>query len=250
MRFKRTLIVEQNREYVTQIHEMLEDFVAEVDFCFDGESALNKYQTMQPDLLFVEAILPKMDGFALLEKIIADDILKIMLTSINQDLIIKKAFELKADYVFVKPYSKNTFVPRLMDVVDFKTANPGMSYSGVLLDEKKNIYNRAAGMLKALGIPANIKGYTFLREAIVMACEDPSALESLNGNIYANLAKQFGTTVSNVERNMRTALETANERSDPQNYERYFGNSVNYKKGKPTNAEFIAVLVEKILLDR
>jgi two-component system response regulator (stage 0 sporulation protein A) len=181
--FKKTLIVEQNREYVVQIRNMLKPYIDDIEFCFDGSRALEIYDVFKPDLIFVEAILPKKDDFAIMENIYDDDLLKIMVTSINQDIIIKKAFELKADYIFVKPYEAKSFVARLLDVAKHKKENRRYPGFGYLLDNDAIYRNRISSILKTLGIPANVKGYAFLREAILIALKDISALSLISERI-------------------------------------------------------------------
>ncbi len=248
IRFKKTLIVEQNREYVIHIREMLSGITDNIFFCLDGKEAVQLYDDHKPDLILVEAILPKLDGFAILEHIEKSGLthVKIMLTSINQDIIIKKAFELGADYLFVKPYDRETFAKRICDVRDYKL------YGGRRppLSQAEDLRTQITNTLKEFGIPAKIKGYSYLREALLIACDNFSVLSSINKNIYKVLAARFDTTDKCVERNIRHAIETSANRGDIEAYYRYFGFSVDSNKGKPTNGEFIAAIADKILLQK
>jgi len=248
IKFKRTLIVEQSREYVVQIRDMLKKHIDEVEYCYDGRRALEIYRDFRPDLVLVEVILPKLDGFAFMENLLEDDILKIMLTSINQNIIIKKAFDVKADYLFVKPYDEASFVPRLLDVARHKAAQPKQVLPGFYQDETQRLRSIISDILDSLGIPVSMKGYHYLREALVIVHDDFAALGSLRDNIYEVLAKQFNTTYQCIERNMRHAIETSIKRADDEAYEQYFGNSLSSESGRPTNGEFIASLADKIRL--
>lgn len=244
IKFQKTLIVEQNREYVVQIREFLDGLTGEVEFCFDGYTAQQLYDRFRPDLILVEAILPKLDGFALMEHILEDNIVKVMLTSINQDIIIKKAFCLKADYLFVKPYQREHFRSRLIEVAEYRYAHP---YSTAPQLPEQAMWNKISSTLKVLGIPANFKGYSYLREALMIVCRDFSALNSLNNNVYKNIAEEFDTTEKSVERNIRHAIEVSAVRGDMETYYNFFGYSIDSNKGKPTNGEFIAALADKMM---
>ncbi len=246
--FKKTLIIEQSREYVVQIRSMLKGYLDEVEFCYDGSRALEIYHAFHPDLIFVEAILPKRDGFAIMEHIHGDNLLKIIVTSINQEIIIKKAFQLGADYIFVKPYEQDSFVARLMDIAAHKKENKRYPGFGYLLDDDSVLRGRISSILKSLGIPANVKGYAFLRESILIVLKDISSLNSMKDRIYTPIAEIYDTTLSRTERNIRHAIEMSASRADPEAYEFFFGYSFDSEKGKPTNGEFISAVADKIIL--
>jgi len=247
IKFGRTLIVEQNREYVIQLKEILKDRIHDVEFAFDGKRAIEIYREYHPDLVLVEAILPKYDGFALLEHIQSDDIVKIMLTCINEPLIIKKAFALKADYVFVKPYERGIILDRLDEIVAFKKSHSKWNY---VAGELPPLRNRIANILKKLGIPAKVLGYRYIKEALIIMCEEQPDVGPTNfRRLYAEIARRFDTKEKCVERNIRHAIETAANRGDPDALLCYFGYSMDSEKGKPTNGEFLSALKEIINLE-
>ena len=244
-RFRRTLIVEQSNEYVNQVRDILQDVSDSFYGTTSGEEAFELYDRYHPDLVLVEAILPGYDGFALMEHMLADkDVVKLVLTSLSQELIIKKAFELEANYIFVKPYVKKIFVDRLLDAADLHTYNRSLS----LLDGDQLLSARISVVLKRLGGPANIQGYKLLKGALLLVCRNQQSIRPLNKNIYRPLALKYGSTEKCVERNIRHAIETAADRGDPDAFIEYFGYTISAEKGKPTNGEFIAALAEKILL--
>lgn len=242
-RFKRTLIVEQSRKYVVQIKEMLADISDFFLSTTDGSEAIALYDQYNPDLVLVEAIMPGYDGFALMEHMLGTDIIKIVLTSMNQELIIKKAFELKANYLFVKPYIRDIFVTRILEAADFRDMNR-QAEVGI----NQLLYSQISVALKRLGIPANVQGYKLLRDALYMACMDFAITRAINKNIYQVLAEKYHTQSFCVERNIRHAIETAATRGDPDAFNAYFGYTVSSDKGKPTNGEFIATLADKLRL--
>lgn len=243
-RFKRTLIVEQSNNYVDQIKDMLHDLSDSFLCTTNGEEGLALYDKHKPDLVLVEAILPGYDGFALMEHMLPDkDVIKIVLTSMNQKLIISKSFELEAGYVFVKPYVRDVFLKRLLEAADMheRLRTPE------LLDYDQFLVGRISVALKRLGIPVNLKGYKFLKEALQIVCDDQRKMRPLSANVYGPLARKYSSTEQCVERNIRHAIETAASRGDPDAFYEYFGYSISSDKGKPTNGEFIAALSEKLL---
>ncbi|MEF9987816.1 MAG: sporulation initiation factor Spo0A C-terminal domain-containing protein [Christensenella sp.] len=240
-RFMRTLIVEQSSDYINQIKGMLWDVSDSFVCTTNGEEALALYDKYHPDLVLVEAILPGYDGFALMEHMLCDkDVIKIVLTSMSQEMIIRKSFELEAAYVIVKPYIKELFVKRILEAAELRMHLVGVDYDRFLI-------GRISVVLKRLGIPVNIKGYKFLKEALQMVCADPMKMRPLNLNVYEPLARKYNSTDKCVERNIRHAIETAASRGDPKAFEEYFGYSISSEKGKPTNGEFIAALAEKLM---
>jgi two-component system response regulator (stage 0 sporulation protein A) len=242
-RFRRTLIVEQKDDYVKQIKEMLREESASFLCTTDGGEALELYDRYHPDLVLVEAILPGYDGFELMEHMLPErDVVKIVLTAMNRKLIIKKAFELGAAYVIVKPYVKKYFVQRVLEAADTLKKR-----QNIRAESDQLIAGKISVALKRLGIPVNIKGYKLLREALLTACMEPAKMRPFNVNIYMPLAKKYGSTAKCVERNIRHAIETAAIRGDAEAFYEYFGYTISSEKGKPTNGEFIATLAEKIL---
>ncbi len=242
--FKKTLIVEQNRSYVLQIKEILADHIDEVEFCFDGKTAIEIYDEFCPDLVLVEAILPIRDGFTLMEHIVEEeDVVKIMLTSMNHDLIIKKASDLKSDYLFIKPYHNETFKQRVIEAAEFKFSKKNKGIGSLF---NKDYSEEVSEALNMLGIPAKIKGYKYLKEALEIVCNDRAAMNAINEKIYRRIAADSNTTAMCVERNIRHAIEIAVLRGSHESYAYYFGYSIDSNKGKPTNGEFIAAIAEKI----
>lgn len=243
-RFKRTLIVEQSNDYIEQIKDMLKDLSDSFLCTTDGKEGLSLYDEYKPELVLVEAILPGYDGFSLMEHMLADkEVVKIVLTSMNQKLIIKKSFELEAAYVFVKPYVREVFLSRLKEAADIhdKAFDPA-------LEHDQFFEGRVSVALKRLGIPVNLKGYKFLKEALQIVCADPRKMRPLSANVYVPLARKYSSTDKCIERNIRHAIETAASRGDPDAFYEYFGYSISSEKGKPTNSEFIAALCEKLIV--
>jgi two-component system response regulator (stage 0 sporulation protein A) len=248
IKFKKTLIVEQRREYVIEIKDILRDHIEEVEFAFDGKTALEIYDSFKPDLVLVEAILPKYDGFTLLEKIIDDNLIKIMLTCVNNELIIKKAFNLKVDYLFVKPYTREIFLKRLLEAAELKRSNQTWNID---YDNTVVLKNMISDLLRQLGIPANMLGYRYIRDGLLLMCGQKQGNQLASSeSLYRILAETHGTNHKCIERNIRYAIEMAVTRGDPDLFNQYFSYSINSNKGKPTNSEFLATLGDIIHLKR
>lgn len=245
--FKRTLIVDPSSLYIQQIIDMMGDLLGEVEYCFDGATALEKYNKFRPDLFFVEAILPRRDGLSVLEELLLDDIIKIMITSVHEQYIVKKAFDLKVDYLFIKPFHQKSFVERMKELAEFhKRQRDGTE---PFVEGESFVRLKISNTLKELGVPPNVKGYILLREAIMITYYDFAAINSLNEKIYKRLAGHFSTNPALIERNIRHAIESSVMRADTEEFYNCFGYSVNAKTGKPTNGEFIAAVADRLILE-
>lgn len=240
-RFRRTLIVEQNNDYIRQVKEMLAEESDSFLATTDGEEALKLYDSFQPDLVLAEAILPGYDGFALMEHILPDKhVTKIVLAAANQELIVKKAFELEAGYVIVKPYVKKYFIRRVLEAAKMQEGRrQAFAESDQLLDSRISV------ALKRLGIPMSIKGYKLLREALMAVCTNSAKMRPLNRNVYMPLAQKYGSTVKCVERNIRHAIETAATRGDTDAFYEYFGYSSARKRESPQTQNLLPRLPKR-----
>ncbi len=239
--FKNALVAEQNKQYAAEVKGMISEIANNIVCCYDGREAILLYEKLKPDIILIETILPNYDGFEIMEKIYNDDIIKIMLTSINKDFLIKKAFDLKADYIFVKPYAKNVFVKRIVQAWEFKNSG----FNGTL-NAEEYINENITKILKQLGIPLKFKGYTYIKDALCIMYTNSNKSVTIK-EVYLEIAKKHNTTYLSVERNIRHAIETAMERGNITFIEEFFGYTISAAKGKPTNGEFLAALADRIL---
>ena len=200
-----------------------------------------------PDLVVTEIVLKGEDGFELMEKC---QTLKNMpkffvLSSLSQETFVEKAMKLGASYYMAKPFSLDNLVKRLKDVCQSIESNETASIKSV----NKELDEKITNIFITVGIPAHIKGYQFLREAIKMAIQEPEIINSITKRLYPNIAQKFDTSSSKVERAIRHAIEVAWNRGKIENINSLFGVKVYSDNEKPTNGEFIALVADKMLLE-
>ncbi len=243
----RTLLADNNRDYLRVVSDYLCEtgrFIIE-DYAFDGRQAYELTRTTKPDLLILDLLMPVLDGFAVLEELAAagyDADTKIVMTSaVSLDFVLKKAQSNHVDYLFIKPFEKEVFKRRLVELM---TQDKGESAEcGRTEPRADDIVTRH---IKQVGITANIKGYHYLRDAILMVHHDFDLMSRLTTGLYASVADKYNSTPQRVERAMRHAIETAWNRGSIKVLEDFFGYTILDTKGKPTNGEFIAMLADKL----
>lgn len=225
----------------------------------DGEEAYEMIKKKEPDVVLLDIVMPKLDGLTVMDKIKNDRNIKkhpafIMISAIGQEKITEDAFDLGADYYIMKPFDSDVVINRIKHVRDSanrKTAelrkvNP---YEKKEKLEERNLENDVTNIIHEIGVPAHIKGYQYLREAIMMSVTDMEMLNSITKILYPSIAKKFQTTPSRVERAIRHAIEVAWSRGKMDTIDELFGYTIHNGKGKPTNSEFIALIADKIRLE-
>lgn len=223
----------------------------------DGLEALRIVEEKKPDILILDIIMPHLDGLGVLERLnSSDDETKpkvVVLSAVGQDNITHRAIELGASYYVVKPFDLEIFVKRLKDIPDIKydVENSIKSKSETIPtnNEDKTMESKITKLIQEVGVPAHIKGYIYLREAISMVVEDMDYLGAVTKELYPNVAAKHNTTASRVERAIRHAIEVAWNRGKIDTIDKIFGYTVNNHKGKPTNSEFIALIADKLRLE-
>jgi two-component system response regulator (stage 0 sporulation protein A) len=260
----RVLIADDNQEFSMTLASCLErqNDMEVIGVVKDGNEAIDVIVENKPDVAIIDVIMPHLDGIGVLEKINTLGIDKkptcIMLSAVGQDKITQKAINLGAEYYIVKPFDMELLVKRIREL---KTYNP-LPNTNFITKEIKSQYievssNRAEENLEALvtniihevGVPAHIKGYQYLRAAIIMVIEDIEILNQITKMLYPKIAKKFNTTPSRVERAIRHAIEVAWSRGQNEVIENIFGYTISASKGKPTNSEFIAMIADKLRLE-
>ena len=225
----------------------------------DGEEVCQVIRDKNPDVVLLDIIMPKLDGLGVLDRVRGDQSIKkypkfIMISAIGQEKITEDAFEKGADYYIMKPFDNDVIIDRIKSVKgsvhsrpqEIRKANP---YEPKIELTKRNLESDVTGIIHEIGVPAHIKGYQYLREAIMMSVNDTEMLNSITKILYPTIAKHFQTTPSRVERAIRHAIEVAWSRGKMDTIDALFGYTVNNGKGKPTNSEFIALIADKIRLE-
>ena len=209
----------------------------------------------------IEIIMPKLDGLTVMDRVNQDKDLKkpafIVISAVSQEKMTEDVFDLGADYYILKPFDNETVVNRIKKV----HARSQRSFTQTrALDAKKkqesqkeymerNLETDVTNIIHEVGVPAHIKGYQYLRDAIIMSVSDMEMLNSITKILYPTIAKRHQTTPSRVERAIRHAIEVAWSRGKMDTIDELFGYTVSNGKGKPTNSEFIALIADKIRLE-
>lgn len=225
----------------------------------DGVEAYELIKTAEPDVVLLDIVMPKMDGLGVMEKVNKDSTIKkhpafIMISAIGQEKITEDAFRLGADYYIMKPFDNDMVISRIKDVKNRNVARPSevrkvQPYEKREELKERNLEADVTAIIHEIGVPAHIKGYQYLREAIIMSVNDIEMLNSITKILYPTIAKKYQTTASRVERAIRHAIEVAWSRGKMDTIDELFGYTINNGKGKPTNSEFIALIADRIRLE-
>ena len=225
----------------------------------DGVEACEMIRTKEPDVVLLDIVMPKLDGLGVLAKINNDRTIKkhpafIMISAIGQEKITEDAFSLGADYYIMKPFDNDMVVNQIKLIRDrnMRKANEpkkANAYEKYQEPVERDLEADVTNIIHEIGVPAHIKGYQYLREAIMMSVNDIEMLNSITKILYPTIAKQFQTTPSRVERAIRHAIEVAWSRGKMDTIDELFGYTFINGKGKPTNSEFIALIADKIRLE-
>lgn len=254
------LIADDNKEFCSILNDYLlnqRDIVV-IGVAKDGREALTLIEERKPDLVVLDIIMPHLDGLGVLEGLNTMELEKvprvIVLSAVGQDKITQKAITLGADYYVVKPFDMDVFTKRIREMfTGTSTAEPVrrqsiMMTSEVQVKEPMDLETEITSIIHEIGVPAHIKGYMYLREAITMVVNDMELLSAVTKELYPSIAKKYNTTASRVERAIRHAIEVAWGRGQIEAINKLFGYTVHTEKGKPTNSEFIAIIADKLRL--
>ena len=257
------LIADDNKEFCSILNDYLlnqKDIVV-TGIAKDGREALELIQQKQPDLVVLDIIMPHLDGLGVLEKLNGMDLDKmprvIVLSAVGQDKITQHAITLGADYYVVKPFDMDIFTKRIREMFntqDVETKRRSVSTQVVEREAAAtsrgpiDLETEITSIIHEIGVPAHIKGYMYLREAITMVVNDMELLSAVTKELYPSIAKKYNTTASRVERAIRHAIEVAWGRGQVDAINKLFGYTVHNEKGKPTNSEFIAIIADKLRL--
>ncbi len=212
----------------------------------DGDQALKMLRTARPDVMLLDVIMPKLDGFAVLDALreMPDPPRVIMVTGLSRDDFIVRAMQLGASYYMVKPIDLTVLYSRIKEV---NGIDPQMVTSGEMHRAPRHTADeQVTNLFLTIGIPAHIKGYQYLREAVKMVIEDHEMLSRITKELYPGIARRYSTTASKVERAMRHAIEVAWNRGRLDSINRMYGYKVFSPDDKPTNGEFIAMVADKV----
>ena len=212
----------------------------------DGETALRRITELKPQILVLDLMLSKQDGISVMKAISDMERKPVTLaTSVFvTEYVSSAAANLGIRYLMLKPCDLTALVERLEEI----RGGESLRLTPVRRGSKTSIESLVTGIIHEIGVPAHIKGYQYLREAIIIAVNDMDVINAITKVLYPQVAKTFQTTPSRVERAIRHAIEVAWDRGDLDTLQRFFGYTVSNTKGKPTNSEFIALIADKLQL--
>ncbi len=251
----RVLLVDDNAEMRRAIREQIskQEGMKVVGECANGLEALEFLGKTAVDAMVLDIIMPQMDGYALMEEMRRQQMDNapqiIVTTALGRDDFIMRAVELGAKYYMVKPFEIQTLVARIREVVGHTGSQPEIVHLG-MLQRSQSLDEKLSSLFLTIGIPAHIKGYQFLREAVKMVIETPDIINRITKELYPGIGRRFNTTASKVERAIRHAIEVAWSRGRIDTLNRAFGCKVASKEDKPTNGEFIAMIADKLSMEQ
>ena len=212
----------------------------------DGEQAIRMIQKLKPDILVLDLMLSKQDGISVLKAVSAMEKKPITLATSGflTEYVASAAANLGVRYLMLKPCDVTAVVERLEEI----RGGESLRHPASGRTDKTSIETMVTNIIHEIGVPAHIKGYQYLREAIIIAVGDMDVINAITKVLYPQVAKTFQTTPSRVERAIRHAIEVAWDRGDLDTLQRFFGYTVSNTKGKPTNSEFIALIADKLQL--
>lgn len=247
---KKIMVVDDNKALVGMLKEFLNNTsdLTLIKEAYNGEDAWNyiKDNYEEIDALVLDLIMPEKDGMYLLDKLRENNInLKILvLTSYNEQETIRNVSEYGVKYFMLKPFDLKELYKRITEITNFRTKE-----SKVINVEKNNTQALISKVLHELGIPSNIKGYQYIRDAINLVYDDPALIGGITKEIYPEIGNKYGQSVTRIERAIRHAIEVSWNRGDWDLMEEIFGHSVDIDRAKPTNSEFIVTIADKLRLD-
>lgn len=256
---KKILLADDNKEFCDLLEEFFstQEDMEVVGKAYNGLEVLEKVQELNPDVVVLDIIMPNLDGLGVIEKLTNFDKKPkiIVLSAVGQDKITQRAINLGADYYVVKPFDLKILVDRIreLDYDSGSTLQKSIkSATNIQTSKRKdtNLEMEITNIIHEIGIPAHIKGYFYLRDAIAMVVNNVELLGAVTKVLYPTIAKKYNTTPSRVERAIRHAIEVAWNRGCIETINNLFGYTVQKDKGKPTNSEFIAMISDKIRIEQ
>ncbi len=248
----KVLVIDDNREIEEGIKSHIKEGREEIEivgFAQNGKEGLEKISLLSPDAIILDIVMPVMDGIGVLKALskCAKKPAIVVLSALSGEYVSNMVSLYGADYYMTKPASYETLFERIKMLC---RSFSGHREENVKEEEDNRLELKVTGVIHDVGIPANIKGYQYLRDAIMMTVHDNELMHAVTKQLYPMVAKRHKTTASRVERAIRHAIEVACTRGNEEFFYKLFGYTVSTLKGKPTNSEFIALIADKLRLEK
>ena len=254
------VVADDNERIVSLLSDLLgtDEDINIVGTAKNGQEAYDVIRKEKPDVVLLDIIMPKLDGLSVMDKINKDDTLDkhptfVVMSAVGQEAITEDAFNLGANYFIMKPFDHESLLGRMKMLKSPVNMMGNHCKIASMINKmpemtKNDLEIMVTEFIHEMGVPAHIKGYQYLRDAIIMTVNDSQMLGAITKILYPEIAKKHKTTSSRVERAIRHAIEVAWSRGKVETIEEMFGYTINTGKGKPTNSEFIALISDKIRL--
>lgn len=251
-------LADDNREFAELLRDHLQsqEDIEVIGVAHNGGEVMEMLRQQIPDVLVLDIIMPHLDGLGVLERLQEMSLPTmpkiVMLTAFGQENVTQRAVELGASYYILKPFDMEVLTHRIRQLVGVPTSTSRVKSSSVSTFNSSKAHNLDANItsvIHEIGVPAHIKGYLYLREAITMVYNEVDLLGSITKTLYPRIAEKYNTTASRVERAIRHAIEVAWSRGNIDSIKALFGYTINVTKAKPTNSEFIAMVADKLRIE-
>ena len=239
---KTIIFGDEDKTSIEQLQENFKEY-EQIGCSSNGEELIKIINEKQPDVVVMDIVLSGCDGFKVLESVDTNKTKFVIQTSLSMDGFINKAISMGVKYYCIKPFDQKTLKDRVDDL--FKEQAQSKTY----YNTNNHLEEKITNIFITVGIPAHIKGYQFLREAIKLAIANPEIINSITKKLYPTIADKYNTSASKVERAIRHAIEVAWNRGKIENINRVFGLNVYSSNEKPTNGEFIALVADKMTVE-
>lgn len=250
----RLLLADDSSEFRALLQKQLEEHpdIQVIGAVENGEELVQLSSQLSPDIVLTDTVLSKLDGLAAIRRIIDEPSEKkpafFVLSSFSSSQMTAEAVSLGVNYFMMKPCDVPSLAQRISNYKNLPLPMQIPSFRS--LDPSVDLEIRVTEVIHDIGVPAHIKGYQYLRDAIMMTIDNIDVVNAVTKVLYPSVAKKYGTTSSRVERAIRHAIEVAWDRGDLDTLQKYFGFTVSNSKGKPTNSEFIAMIADRLVLQR
>lgn len=250
----KVIIADDSTDFGRNCAKILGSYGMEVDLCEkDGLKLVDMVRRKRADVVIADVFMPNLDILGVLKAINEmeknDKPLVMAMTSFDNQRLEKETLEAGASYYFIKPFDMNTMAQRIIQLSGWKNETSPLIIKRNSVTTDSELELLVTNIIHEIGVPAHIKGYHYLREAIILSVKNTEVINSVTKILYPTVAKNHKTTSSRVERAIRHAIEVAWDRGDIDVLNSYFGYTVQNQKGKPTNSEFIAMISDKIRLN-